>query len=320
MPSVELSFLGLFRSADLPPSFVLSLRQYAFNLALTFEFDEHPGSLLDLLYQQGQRLHSPSISPFAIRSIRFGYLSLDTIASLARLGRAGPERAILPSGEIEWREDGVETLLKLIGGNFWLEWEIRGQRWFDQPVEEEGYENDAPYHVAEREMQDRVLDHNSRVERLRVTTRTAAVVLLRAARPLLSAMPAPLCIDPPQPSTYAPLKLASPSLSADPPPFSSSLPPPATDPHHLTTAAPASTPTCTTIIASLPYELVDSILSHLSPGHLSSNQHRLIMNWAEDWSTLGSARADSRVDFLRKTNCWRWESEIERVNLGSGYE
>jgi hypothetical protein len=275
MPSVELSFLGLFRSADLPPSFVLSLRQYAFNLALTFEFDEHPGSLLDLLYQQGQRLHSPSISPFAIRSIRFGYLSLDTIASLARLGRAGPERAILPSGEIEWREDGVETLLKLIGRNFWLEWEIRGQRWFDQPVEEEGYENDAPYHVAEREMQDRVLDHNSRVERLRVTTRTAAVVLLRAARPLLSAMPAPLCIDPPQPSTYAPLKLASPSQQTRPPsrhlyrlpqPILTILPllhplllPPAplSSPHSLTNSSTPSSPT--SLPAIFPLTNIDSL-------------------------------------------------------------
>jgi hypothetical protein len=169
-------------------------------------------------------------------------------------------------------------------------------------------------------MQVRVHIHNHRVTRLRVTTRTAAVVLLRAARPLLSAHPISLSISSPQPFLSVPLQLPSLAFSPDPPPSSSSPPPSASDRHHLDTAAPASTPTCTTIIASLPYELVDSILSHLSPGHLSSNQHRLIMNWAEDWSTLGSARADSRVDFLRKTNCWRWESEIERVNLGSGYE
>jgi hypothetical protein len=73
-------------------------------------------------------------------------------------------------------------------------------------------------------------------------------------------------------------------------------------------------------IHSLPYELLDLILSHVSPGHLSSKQHRLVMNWAEDRSTLGIEKAKSRADFLRKTNCWRWESEIERVNLGLGYE
>jgi hypothetical protein len=44
------------------------------------------------------------------------------------------------------------------------------------------------------------------------------------------------------------------------------------------------------------------------------------MNWAEDRSTIGNKKADSRTDFLRKTNCWRWESEIERVNLGYGYQ
>jgi hypothetical protein len=44
------------------------------------------------------------------------------------------------------------------------------------------------------------------------------------------------------------------------------------------------------------------------------------MNWAEYRATLGARKADSRADFLRKTNCWRWESEIERVNMGLGYE
>lgn len=44
------------------------------------------------------------------------------------------------------------------------------------------------------------------------------------------------------------------------------------------------------------------------------------MNWAEDRSTLGINKAESQIDFFRRTDCWRWESEVERVNLGFGYE
>jgi hypothetical protein len=44
------------------------------------------------------------------------------------------------------------------------------------------------------------------------------------------------------------------------------------------------------------------------------------MNWAEDRSTLGINKVDLRTDFLRKTNCWRWESEVEMANLGHEYE
>jgi hypothetical protein len=171
-------------------------------------------------------------------------------------------------------------------------------------------------------MQVRVHIHNHRVTRLRVTTRTAAVVLLRAARPLLSALPISLSISSPQPFLSVPLQLPSLAFSPDPPPSSSSPPPSASDRHHLDTAAPASasTSTSTPPILSLPYEILDLILSCLSPGHLSSKQHRLVMNWAKDRSKPGTNKADSRIGFLRKTNCWRWESEIERVNLGFGYE
>jgi hypothetical protein len=101
--------------------------------------------------------------------------------------------------------------MTLMGRNLWLEWEILGQYWFDQPDFEgqEGDEGDDPHYLAEREMEGRMLSHNSRVERLRVTTRKAAVVLLRAARPLLSALPASIPCSSSQPSTELLLQVAS---------------------------------------------------------------------------------------------------------------
>jgi hypothetical protein len=84
--------------------------------------------------------------------------------------------------------------------------------------------------------------------------------------------------------------------------------------------SPSDPSTSNPPILSVPYELLDLILSHFSSGLLSSNQHGLVMNWAEDRSTLGINKVDSRTDFLWKTNCWTWESEVEMVNLGHGYE
>jgi hypothetical protein len=153
-------------------------------------------------------------------------------------------------------------------------------------------------------------------------TRLAATTLLRAARPFLS----PLLV--PRPKPYMPCSAASPpidgfplliasfSLSPDPSSDTSDSPPSIGDVECPTSASARST----SPILCLPYETLDLIFSCLSPGHLFSKQHRLVMNWAEDRSTIGNKKADSRTDFLRKTNCWRWESEIERVNLGYGYQ
>lgn len=44
------------------------------------------------------------------------------------------------------------------------------------------------------------------------------------------------------------------------------------------------------------------------------------MNWAEDRATLGTKKANRLFEFLSSTNCERWESDVERVNMGQGYE
>jgi hypothetical protein len=45
------------------------------------------------------------------------------------------------------------------------------------------------------------------------------------------------------------------------------------------------------------------------------------MNFAGDRSTLRTNKAtNSKLDFLRQTDCLRWESELEKVNMGLGYK
>jgi hypothetical protein len=203
------------------------------------------------------------------------------------------------------RTDALGKVTALMGRNLWLEWVDWGTR---------------IGMVMESEPVERVKAHNRQTLNLRDGTREAATILLTAARPLLCSFPIS-SPKPLQPSLIA----ASPPDAVSPdsasfafssrPALSSTLQP------FSAPIAPSSDPsTSKPPIFSVPYELLDLILSHLSSGLLSSNQHRLVMNWAEDRSTLGINKVDSRTDFLRKTNCWRWESEVEMANLGHEYE
>lgn len=130
----------------------------------------------------------------------------------------------------------------------------------------------------------RIDEVNNRNVALQCTTQEAAATLLRAARLVLFALSTP------------------PLLSLE------------------SSASSSSTSAAIPLITFLPYEILNMILSFLSPADLSSKQHRIVMNYAEDRSTLTVNKADSQIDFLRRTNCWKWESEIDRVNQGFGYE
>jgi hypothetical protein len=235
------------------------------------------------------------------------------MTTLVQLGRSGPEEVVLlGQAVLGLRGQSVTTLSDLLQRSFWIEWRHH-ESWFD----EDGLITE-DYVVAQLNMEFRVDQHNQRVQSLRLDTRSAATTLLRAARALLfpASLPASLPIPSfttSQPPTEPLLRLALLSLASNPSTISSfpSQPVPDSSPF----ASPPISP-----IFTLPYELLDTILSYLSPGHLSTKQHRLVMNWAEDRWTLGAKKAESRTEFLRKTNCWRWESEVERVNLGFGYE
>jgi hypothetical protein len=313
IPSVRLSFEDHFRSSDLPPSFVLSLRQHSFDLHLTFAQDVNPNAFLSLLFQQTTQSHTPLIDPFAIATLDFTFMPvadvpmlLAAIPALARLGRTGPEGVCFQgTGRFNMRTDALGKVTALMGRNLWLEWVNWGTR---------------IGMVMESELVERVKAHNRQTLNLRDGTREAAVILLTAARPILCSFPisSPKPLEPPLLATLPPDALSPDSAS-----FAFSSRPALNSTLQSSSApiAPSSDPsTSNPPILSVPYELLDLILSHLSSGLLSSKQHRLVMNWAEDRSTLGINKVDSRIDFLRKTNCWRWESEVEMVNLGHEYE
>jgi hypothetical protein len=313
IPSVRLSFEDHFRSSDLPPSFVLSLRQHSFDLHLTFAQDVNPNAFLSLLFQQTTQSHTPPIDPFAIATLDFTFMPvadvpmlLAAIPALARLGRTGPEGVCFQgTGRFNMRTDALGKVTALMGRNLWLEWVNWGTR---------------IGMVMESELVERVKAHNRQTLNLRDGTREAAMILLTAARPILCSFPisSPKPLEPPLLATLPPDALSPDSAS-----FAFSSRPALNSTLQSSSApiAPSSDPsTSNPPILSVPYELLDLILSHLSSGLLSSNQHRLVMNWAEDRSTLGINKADSRTDFLRKTNCWRWEREVGMVNLGHEYE
>jgi hypothetical protein len=313
IPSLRLSFEDHFRSSYLPPSFVLSLRQHSFDLHLTFAQDVNPNAFLSLLSQQTTQSHTPPIDPFAIASLDFTFIPvadvpmlLAAIPALARLGRTGPEGVYFQgTGRFDMRAEALGKVTALMGRNLWLQWVDWGTH---------------VGMVMESEPVERVKAHNRQTLNLRNGTREAALILLTAARTLLCSFPIP-SPEPLEPSLLT--TLPPDTLSPDPAFLAcSSRPTLVSDLQSFSTLiALSSDPSTSNFpILSVPYELLDLILSYLSSGFLSSNQHRLVMNWAEDRSTLGINKVDSRTDFLRKTNCWRWESEVEMVNLGHAHE
>lgn len=360
-----------------PLSFLLSLRQRFFDSKSTFNGNRNSAPSTKLLHLSPQ-LHSPSISPFAIRFVRFiGYhaLTLEDFSGLIRLGRTGPV-----SVNIGWREVGLsslqdvdeERLKSMLGRSHWLSWDS---------AHGGGY----GCHVPSSKWGSR---HNQRMRDLRDSTHAAATALVRSARPFLLSIHTPkrssfltrpllsaltrstassaakakyptllqtkptvpfkklktsrernffsLAISPQfaaiayeagggisvrgkgkiQQTFSAATPLVCHSLPRPSRPISSSSAPTSCSSPSYTLKPP---PTPKRHILSLPYEILDLILYHLSSGRLSTSQHCIVMNFAEDRSTLSRNKASSREDFLRRTNCWKWESEYERVNLGLDY-
>jgi hypothetical protein len=153
-----------------------------------------------------------------------------------------------------------------------------------------------------------------RNQRLEKETKLAARQLLCSARSILLARRAITDVS------EIPSISSTASYHPDPPssnPSSSPLPP--NQPPN-TPSSPLSSSSCHTVsIQSLPFEIIDLILSLVPfPGQLSSRQHLAVVRFAEDRSTL---REDiSSSDFYHKTDCERWASEDEAVNRGFATE
>jgi hypothetical protein len=276
-------------------AFLLQIRQQCFDLDIYLDSAIDTIPLLLTICEQNRLTQTPPIFPFALTKLEFEFsyhlnIPPEYLYVLGGLGRAGPET--------------IKTLFEPLAydisihaqvwDNFWIcDWQMFMPEW--EP-DWDAYESEEVMYELMDDVYGSVKVWVRRNRNLRDGTRRAATDLLRAARPLLFAQ--------------AFSSSLSPSKVASTPAFANSA------------SCPSILPAQSSFrFSSTSDDILDAILSHLSPGCLSAHQHRLVMNFAGDRSTLRTNKAtNSKLDFLRQTDCLRWESELEKVNMGLGYK